>query len=106
MKSLGGDTVTAMLWRQANMTSLTKHKQQQQEMVKTLSGLVLVGKEQEPLLLMIKSRQPKNGVKQRNSLDSTYAMLPFFFSFTFQPMFRGNNEKRLNGARQYNFTYV
>ena len=78
MKSIRGDTVTAMLWRQANMTSLTKHKQQ--EMVKTFFRFqVLVGKEQEPLLLMIKSRQPKNGVKPRNSLDSTYAMLPFFF---------------------------
>ena len=76
------------------MTLLTKHKQQHQEMVKTFSGKVLVGKEQEPLLLKIKSRQPKNGVKPRNSLGSAYAMLPFFFSFTFQPMFRDNNEKR------------
>ena len=62
------------------MTLLTKHKQQQQEMVKNLFRVSIGGKRTRTVV-MIKSRQPKNGVKAHNSLGSTYAMLPFFFFF-------------------------
>ena len=65
------------------MTSLTKTQTATARNGKILCRVSIGGKGTRTLV--IKSRQPKNGVKPSNSLGSPYAMLPFFLVLLFSP---------------------